>query len=119
MLVTTLLAGELEDVAFEPEEFVLRFPLMKTTKTAAYAAVEAKTSCRRALVKSAREIANPTVRPLNMPSLAFGLRTQYNPRTAPSRNKMASIPLMTDTAIETRLCDTKSERPSAVLVYGP
>jgi hypothetical protein len=57
-------------------ELVARLPLTKTTSTAAYAAVAAKTSCLRALVKSARDPANATVRPLNMPSFAFGLVTQ-------------------------------------------
>ena len=68
---TAACVGELAEV--EP---VARLPLTKTTRTAAYAAVAAKTSCLRALVKSASDPANATVRPLNMPSFAFGLVTQ-------------------------------------------
>jgi hypothetical protein len=53
-----------------------RFPLTNTTRTAAYAAVAAKTSCLRALVNRARVPANATVRPLRMHSFFVGLETQ-------------------------------------------
>lgn len=96
---------------------VLKFPLMKPTKTAAYAAIDANTSCLRAFVNIARERAKPTVRPLSIPNLAFGLLTQCKPRTAPSRKTIARIPLMIEKAIVARLLDTKSESPSVVLVY--
>jgi hypothetical protein len=55
---------------------IAKFPLTKTTGTAAYAAVAAKASCLLALVKGTKDPAKAMVRPLSIPSLVLGLLTQ-------------------------------------------
>jgi hypothetical protein len=72
VIVLVNCGGDVEVVG----EFVAKFPLTKTTRTAAYAAAAAKTSCLLALVKGAKDPAKAMVRPLSIPSLALGLLTQ-------------------------------------------
>jgi hypothetical protein len=81
---------------------------MKTTSTAAYAAVAAKTSCLRAFVNMASINAKAPTKPANAPSCALGFVMKNNARTAPNKNAAESTTLMTDTAMSTFWCRTRS-----------
>ena len=80
---------------------VEKFPLTNTTSTAAYAAVAAKMSCRRALVRGPRLPAKPTVNKLSIASCGPRESTYERPRIAPSRKAIAASVLITDTIVAT------------------
>ena len=63
-----------------------RLPLTKTTRTATYAAVAAKTSCRRAFFNNARDKSNLAVKQHSAPIFSYGLVMKYSANTAPIKS---------------------------------
>lgn len=80
-----------------------KLPLTKTTSTAAYAAVAAKTSERLAVDKTLTEKAKRTVHIVSNPNLAVGPVTKYSDRIAPTRRIPAIRILSAPTAFEIRV----------------